>query len=103
MTPTQLNQLGLNSPASAISIAQSVTNGGVSLTAIMARSLGQNIPLVTNITTIAGISSGLPLSLIDYQQSADLLSSLQYFDLNNMSPQRQKFIGRKVKKNYRIL
>jgi hypothetical protein len=98
MTPTQLKQLGSNSPASAISIAQSLTDGGVSLTAIMARSLGQNIPLGTNITKTAGISSGLPLSLIDYQQSADLLSSLQQnLDLNNMSPQRQKFIGRKVK------
>jgi hypothetical protein len=96
MRPDQLLSAGSASPAAALSIAQSLQTGGISLSPIMAKSLGQNIPANTNVTGIASIASGIPLACFDNAQPNDLLNSLPGMDLSNMSPQRQNYIGKKI-------
>ena len=76
MRPDQLKILSANSPTAAISIAQSLGSGGISLNPIMARALAQNIPAGTNISQISSIASGLPLSVLTNQAPADLLNNL---------------------------
>jgi len=89
--------LGTNA-TNAISVAQALGSSGIQINPVLARSLAVNLPPTTNITTVASLASGLPLSILKNAVAADLLTALPKMDLGNMNPFTKSFISGQIAK-----
>ena len=82
--------------AQALNIAKALFTNGIQLSPIMIKSLGQNLPAGTNVSEVASIASGLPLTFFTNASATDLINSVGSMDLNNMDSFRKNYIGSKV-------
>jgi len=101
--PNQIALLSANDVATigrnatnALAVAQSL--GSIQINPVLAKSLGANLPNNTNITSVASIASGLPLSIIKNAAPADLLTALPKMDLGNMNSFTKSFISAQIAK-----
>ena len=82
-----------------LAVAVALTSSGNTLSFVMAKSLGQNIPPNTPLTNIAGIASSVPMSCFNNTSPAQLANLVSSMDLINMSPMKKGFIASKVNTN----